>query len=100
MQTEIEKLINNLLQEYRLDNFRASPEPGHRREHADGDAEYSALPSVATHAGPDAHHPATQPTAPAPPPPQEGYMPTGFGDVTVSKPMRPLGGRYPTKRRR
>src|SRR6185312_16898782 len=40
MQTEIEKLINDLLQEYRIENFHHSPEPAQRRQHSDGDAEY------------------------------------------------------------
>src|SRR6185436_11844348 len=37
MQTEIEKLINSLLEEYRIEGFKGSPEPAGRRMHAEGD---------------------------------------------------------------
>jgi ATP-dependent RNA helicase DeaD len=100
MQTEIEKLINNLMEEYRIESFIASPEPAQRRMHSDGDEAHAAVPPAGAHAESAAHQPSTQPAAPAAPPPQEGYMPTGFGNVQPTTNVRPLGGRYPTKRRR
>ena len=33
MQTEIEKLINNLMEEYRIEGFVPSPEPNAQRRH-------------------------------------------------------------------
>jgi superfamily II DNA/RNA helicase len=102
MQTEIEKLINNLMTEYRIDGFTASPEPGNRRFQTADQADDEA-PSAA-HGGPTAEA-AGEPRAasahahPAAPV-QEGYMPTGFSNVPASKSVRPLSGRFPTKRRR
>ncbi|MGN6367646.1 MAG: DEAD/DEAH box helicase [Phycisphaerae bacterium] len=96
MQTEIEKLINNLMEEYRIEGFVPSPEPGGRKHHEDDE-------------GPEGHAPAAAPTQPAAPEPggtqsppltPEGYMPTGFGNVAPTKSVRPLSGRFPTKRRR
>jgi ATP-dependent RNA helicase DeaD len=111
MQTEIEKLINSLLEEYRIDGFIASPEPSQRQQHHEDDGEPTgATPLVHTghiHAEPSPHHPPqapgapeAAPAAPAAAPVQEGYMPTGFTNVQPSKSVRPLTGRFPTKRRR
>ena len=48
--------------------------------------------------------PTPQSTAPAPenavPRAEEGYQPTGFSNVQPTKSVRPLSGRFPTKRRR
>jgi ATP-dependent RNA helicase DeaD len=100
MQTEIEKLINNLMTEYRIEGFRASPEPGGRHlrtaEEQDDEAPLPAhtVPPVGEHYAAGAHeHPAAAPAA-------DGYMPTGFASVPTSKSVRPLTGRFPTKRRR
>ena len=108
LQTEIEKLINNLLEEYRIQGFNPSSEPamrhqGHGEHHEAGTAPHA-------HADPGLHHHAASPQpgeaphdAPAAPPAtpiQEGYMPTGFGNVSPTQARRPLSGRFPTKRRR
>lgn len=102
MQTEIEKLINNLMTEYRIEHFVASPEPGNRM-HRTPDNEDDEAPA------PHPSHVAAAPQSTSPPPPaaegsrpavQEGYMPTGFSNVQPSKSVRPLSGRFPTKRRR
>jgi superfamily II DNA/RNA helicase len=96
LQTEIEKLINSLLEEYRIEGFQGSPEPGNRlggppRHTPDGATEVSPHH---VHAEASPHVPPATPTT------QEGYMPTGFGNVAPSKSVRPLSGRFPTKRRR
>jgi superfamily II DNA/RNA helicase len=96
MQTEIEKLINNLMEEYKIEGFIPSPEPNARVHHgADNDAMQAPEPTAQQ----AAQH-AAQSAASATPQPQEGYQPTGFGNVQPTKSVRPLGGRYPTKRRR
>jgi ATP-dependent RNA helicase DeaD len=94
MQTEIEKLINNLMQEYRIAGFVASPEPAGRALRTSEDHDEASMPPH-MHAAPAVH-----PQAPAAPPAEEGYMPTGFSNVPASKSVRPLTGRFPTKRRR
>jgi ATP-dependent RNA helicase DeaD len=115
LQTEIEKLTNSLLEEYRIEGFVHSPEPGNRPAlHEEDDeapaphAGTGATPAFHTghtHAEPASHGAAVPsgvgPTpGPETPPAQEGYMPTGFGNVQPSKSVRPLTGRFPTKRRR
>jgi ATP-dependent RNA helicase DeaD len=104
LQTEIEKLINSLLEEYRIDGFVASPEPASRMHHHD-DEEAPAPGGHAAHTGhaetsPHHHPQGAEGTVPAPPPAQEGYMPTSFTNVQPSKSVRPLTGKFPTKRRR
>jgi superfamily II DNA/RNA helicase len=100
LQTEIEKLINNLLEEYRIENFIPSPEPN-ARHHAPRDPDDDDGPQAPA---PDPNAPSTQSSELSPqsstPPPQEGYQPTGFANVAPAKSVRPLGGRFPTKRRR
>ncbi len=107
LQTEIEKLINNLLEEYRIDGFRPSPEPALRGAPRPGGDEDDSLTSA--HLDPAHHsighaapgHAAEHAGQPAsPPPPEEGYMPTGFSNTAPSKSIRPLSGKFPTKRRR
>jgi ATP-dependent RNA helicase DeaD len=93
LQTEIEKLINNLMTEYRIEGFVPSPEPGNRAQRTPENEDDEAPFSPHLHA----NAPAAPPTAPAP---QEGYMPTGFQNVQPTKTVRPLTGRFPTKRRR
>ncbi len=104
LQTEIEKLINNLLEEYKIEGFVGSPEPASRqlRQPTDDDDE-QAPPPHSAHAEPGQHAVAVEaPHAPASttPPVQEGYMPTGFSNVPTGKSVRPLSGKFPTKRRR
>ena len=96
MQTEIEKLINHLMEEYRIEGFVPAPEPSQRRMQM-GD------PMVDRH---DDSHQAAAPkpgegvVAPVAPAADEGYQRTSFADVKPTEARRPLGGRYPTKRRR
>jgi ATP-dependent RNA helicase DeaD len=105
MQTEIEKLINSLLGEYRIPNFVASTEPSQRAGYVPHAADSS---HATTHT---AHRPAQSAVA-APadgstpdgtgtvlPPKEEGYAPTSFANVKPTA-VRPLSGKYPTKRRR
>lgn len=108
LQTEVEKLINNLLTEYRIEGFVPSPEPALRQQHRGADDEEQM---TSAHLDP-AHHSLghAAPTAAAAggapgasgaaPPVEEGYMPTGFSNVQPGKSVRPLTGRFPTKRRR
>jgi superfamily II DNA/RNA helicase len=96
LQTEIEKLINNLMEEYRIPNFIASPEPNARRTQPrdpdDDDGPQGAAPDPNA---PQAAHPSPAPAA------NEGYQPTGFANITPpAKSVRPLSGRFPSKRRR
>jgi ATP-dependent RNA helicase DeaD len=96
LQTEIEKLINNLMEEYRIEGFAASKEPNHRRREDQEEGGEGRAAGGEESRAPDA--------VPASPPVQEGYMPTGFANVTPANPeqrsVRPLTGRFPTKRRR
>jgi ATP-dependent RNA helicase DeaD len=103
MQTEIEKLINNLMTEYRIENFVGSPEPGSRHLRTEDQQDDEApLPAQGMHtvAATGEHYTPNPHEHPAAPPAQEGYMPTGFSNVPASKSVRPLTGRFPTKRRR
>lgn len=104
LQTEIEKLTNSLLEEYRIDGFTPSPEPAarHHREE-DDEAPSQGAPVHHTghiHAEASPHTPAAAPADPSAAPVQEGYQPTGFAHVQPTKSVRPLSGRFPTKRRR
>jgi hypothetical protein len=106
MQTEIEKLTNSLLEEYRIEGFTHSPEPSARHRDDEGH-EHPGAPAHHTghtHAepSPHAHGTVPPPEAPQPAAPQaeEGYQPTGFANVQPTKSVRPLTGRFPTKRRR
>jgi ATP-dependent RNA helicase DeaD len=92
LQTEIEKLINNLMEEYRIEGFVPSPEPN-RRHTGDAD-DHPQAPA------PDPNAPAGTTTQAAAPAVQEGYQPTSFGNVAPTKSVRPLSGRFPSKRRR
>ncbi len=101
LQTEIEKLINNLLEEYKISGFVASPEPSLRMHHGE----------APRHDGPDAGQPGASPPTPGQPPAgtpapagvqpgPDGYMPTSFTNTPPTKSVRPLGGKFPTRRRR
>jgi ATP-dependent RNA helicase RhlE len=89
LQTEIEKLINSLMGEYKIPGFVASSEPGSRRI-GEGHPQQPGSP-----AGPGAPG-----TAPAPAQPEEGYSATSFANVNLTKAVRPISGKYPTRRRR
>jgi ATP-dependent RNA helicase DeaD len=93
MQTEIEKLINNLMEEYKIEEFIPSPEPNARLHHAAANDDVHQAPEPTAQQIAEAGAPST-------PQHQEGYQPTGFANVQPTKSVRPLGGRYPTKRRR
>ncbi len=80
LQTEIEKLTNQLLEEYRIPGFTATPEPGRGPHRAAATMESPAAPAVA--------------------PPQSEYAPTGFALPTNAQSTRPLSGKFPTRRRR
>ncbi len=94
LQTEIEKMINHLLEEYRIPGFTPSMEPSKRP---------GALPHPAQDGRPAASGDASagpadsQPATPA----VDGYAPTSF---TAPEPTvvtrRPISGRFPTRRRR
>ncbi len=98
LQTEIEKLINNLLTEYRIEGFVHSPEPNARHQQDRDDDGPGAARGALVH-GPTPEQAAATPSAP-PTPAEEGYMPTGFSNVQPTKSVRPLSGKFPTKRRR
>ncbi len=97
MQTEIEKLINHLLEEYRVPGFTISMEPALRdqqRAAQQGRGQDGAPGS----GGPDGG------SAPPPPAdrPAEGYAPTSFSNTAPAPTaaVRPLSGRFPTRRKR
>lgn len=93
LQTEIEKLINNLLEEYRIDGFIPSKEPNNRRRDSEDEIQAPAPTAGDIQAAANA--------AAAPPPANDGYMPTSFANVDpAQKSVRPLTGKFPTKRRR
>jgi len=96
MQTEIEKLTNSLLAEYRIPNFVPSTEPSQRAGYvADVSAHSHATTHTAHRPGQTAEEAAAAPPANA----NEGYAPTSFVNVKPAS-VRPLSGKYPTKRRR
>ncbi|MGC8625926.1 MAG: hypothetical protein ACP5VQ_11805, partial [Phycisphaerae bacterium] len=91
-QTEIEKLINRLLEEYRIPGFTPSMEPSKR-------------PGAMAQSGTESSH-TDMPTAgsasmttPPPPVASDGYAPTSFAAAPATA-RRPISGRFPTRRRR
>ncbi len=88
LQTEVEKLTNHLMEEYRIPNFTGTPEPNSRGQGA----------GQMTGSGPAQTGPAA--AVPASARPEEGYQPTGFANVQPSASVRPLSGKFPTRRRR
>lgn len=101
LQTNIENLINHLMEEYRIDGFVPSPEPSMRKGgHASHHTPPGSQPSYDDNQAP-APAPGTTPVpAPQEADPNEGFMPDGFGHVKLDAPTRPVTGRYYTKRRR
>jgi ATP-dependent RNA helicase DeaD len=95
LQTEIEKLTNQLLEEYRIPGFTPSPDPATRGQQAPAYAK-SNVPAGeaagAVAAGLGSAAPASRP--------EEGYQPTSFTNVQPTKTVRPLSGKFPTRRRR
>lgn len=94
MQTEIEKLTNSLLEEYRIPGFTPSTEPSQRRQ---GQAVGAAEPAAPAAPSTPVERPPAE-AAPAPGP--DGYMPTSFANVHINKSVRPISGKFPTRRRR
>jgi ATP-dependent RNA helicase DeaD len=100
MQTEIEKLTNHLMEEYRIDGFLATSEPAPREG-------YTGAPSMGGgrdnrgggHGGGQGGNSGGAPSAPPKAQVEEGYQPTGFANVQATG-KRPLGGKFPVKRRR
>ena len=93
LQTEIEKMINHLLEEYRIPGFTPSMEPSKRpgaSPHHASDGRLSA-PGAA-----DAVPADSLPVAPA----DDGYAPTSFTAPEPTVTRRPISGRFPTRRRR
>ncbi len=89
LQTEIEKLINHLLEEFRIPSFTPSMEPSQRPGYVASPGGHPAAGAV----------PAQSPSAETPAA-ADGYAPTSF---TVTEPTitrRPISGRFPTRRRR
>ncbi|HMD54159.1 MAG TPA: DEAD/DEAH box helicase [Phycisphaerae bacterium] len=85
LQTEVEKMINHLLENYKIPGFEPSPEPG-RRVPMHGQAQ-----NQSGHQRNDQH---------ARSQPNEGYAPTSFTSPATTAPNRPIHGRFPTRRRR
>jgi len=92
MQTEIEKLINHLLLEYRIPGFLPSSEPSSRSggPSTGGQGVPSQQPAVAKTGE---SQPGAAPAA------EEGYAPSSFANVQPTKTVRPLSGKFPTRRR-
>ena len=91
LQTEIEKLINHLLEEYRIPGFTPSTEPSKRPGYV--------APAGAGHGPPQAGASASHTPAYAPPA-ADGYAPTSFAAAEPSVVRWPISGRFPTRRRR
>ena len=93
LQTEIEKMINHLLEEYRIPGFTPSMEPSKRP---------GAVPHPAQdgRSAPDGAPGAPAESLPAAPA-ADGYAPTSFSaaEPTIVT-RRPISGRFPTRRRR
>ncbi|MCL5946152.1 MAG: DEAD/DEAH box helicase [Planctomycetes bacterium] len=91
-QTEIEKLINRLLEEYRIPGFMPSLEPSKRPgSAAPGSMESSHTDTPVADGVSLAMSPAPAAT--------DGYAPTSFTAAPATA-RRPLSGRFPTRRRR
>lgn len=93
LQTEIEKLTNQLLEEYKIPGFTPSKEPGKRFGHSGGGDSAGGAPHGQDQAG------AETPEAPAKPQAEDGYVPTSFSNVQPTQSVRPLSGRFPRRRR-
>ena len=97
LQTEIEKLINHLLEDYKIPGFVPSPEPG--RGHGFGQNRPGADFPVDRQDA-DAHSAARAAPSAASAADTTVYSPTSFGAASVESKPRPLSGRFPTRRRR
>ena len=93
LQTEIEKMINHLLEEYRIPGFTPSMEPSKRP---------GASPQGSADAPASTQHASDASAAAAPPavPDSDGYAPTSFTSAESAAARRPITGRFPTRRRR
>ncbi len=95
LQTEIEKLINHLLEDYRIPGFTMSPEPSLARGR-------SYEPAARTVPRQNANQESLSPEA-APvtsPPAATEYAPSSFATPPPAARPRPITGRFPSRRRR
>jgi ATP-dependent RNA helicase DeaD len=92
LQTEVEKMINHLLENHRIPGFEPTPEPGRRPpmqgQHGQGGRS-------GNQPGPSGNGQQNRSQA------NEGYAPTSFAaSTTANAPNRPIHGRFPSRRRR
>jgi ATP-dependent RNA helicase DeaD len=92
LQTEIEKLINHLLEEYRIPGFTPSMEPSKRPGYVAAPGGHPAHGGTESEAGSTAPAPAATNA--------DGYAPTSFTATEPTVTRRPISGRFPTRRRR
>ncbi|NNM84431.1 MAG: DEAD/DEAH box helicase [Phycisphaerales bacterium] len=97
LQTEIEKLINHLFEDFRIPGFIPSPEPSKRHLEAQGTGATDGATTSAE--GTSAGQSGTDHPSPAPPI-TEGYAPVSFTQPAAAAKPRPISGRFPTRRRR
>lgn len=98
MQTEIEKLTNHLMEEYRIPDFVARAEPNPRSGGPGAPTSAPQGQTASTGTASDGSV-AGGPAAPAAERPAEGYQPTGFGHVHLEQSFRPISGKFKTRRR-
>ena len=96
LQTEIEKLTNHLMEEYRIPGFNPSPEPGNGPHRTAGSPTGSGWQAPAATVGVEPELvPAEQPQSTV-----SEYSPTGFSIPANTQSTRPISGKFPTRRRR
>ncbi len=81
LQTEIEKLINRLLEAYRIAGFTESPEPGRFHDRPVSPPSTAAVTGQSVAIG-------------------DGFAPTSFAASAPVAAPRPITGRFPSRRRR
>ncbi len=99
LQTEIEKLINHLLEDYKISGFVSSPEPG-RGHGFDKHRSSAGSVSQVDPQDADAHSAARAAPSAASAADTTVYSPTSFAAPSAESKPRPLSGRFPTRRRR
>ncbi len=95
LQTEIEKLINHLLEDYRIPGFTMSPEPSLARGRSH---EPAAITVPRRNADQGPLSPEAAPVIS--PPPATEYAPSSFTTPPPTARPRPITGRFPSRRRR